>query len=90
MKKIDILLGALIGILSSAIGSFIFIEFFTGYTFIEGIKIMKFEGQLGKIITLGSILNVLIFFVLLKFNKEMLARGVILGTIILTLITLFV
>ena len=89
MKKIDLLIGAIIGILSSAIGSFIFIELFTGYTFLEGIKIMKFERQLGKIITLGSILNVVIFFVLLKFNKEMIARGVILGTILLTIITLF-
>lgn len=90
MKKIDLLLGALIGILSSVIGSFIFIEAFTQYTFIEGIKLMTIQGKIGKIITLGSILNIFIFFALLKYNKEMMARGVVLGTIILTIITLFV
>lgn len=90
MKKTDLVLGALIGIVASAIGSFIFIELFTQYSFIEGIKIMKSNGQLGKIITLGSILNVVVFFVLLKFDKELMARGVVLGTILLTIITLFV
>jgi len=90
MKKIDILFGVLIGLLGATLGSFIFIEVFTKYTFTEGILIMKSEGNLGKIITLGAILNLIIFFVLLKKNKEMLARGVVLGTIILTIITLFV
>ncbi|PWA04109.1 hypothetical protein [Flavobacterium psychrotolerans] len=90
MKKTDLLIGALIGIITSAIGSYLFMEFFTGYTFIEGIQIMKFEGKLGKIITLGSILNIAIFFILLKFDKEIMARGVVLGTLILTIITLFV
>lgn len=90
MRKIDVLIGVLIGLLGAVIGSFIFIEVFTKYTFMEGILIMKSEGNLGKIITLGAILNLIIFFILLKKNKEMLARGVVLGTIILTIITLFV
>lgn len=89
MKKTDLLLGAFIGIIASAIGSFIFIEIFTKHTFIEGLEMMKSQGNLGKIITLGSILNIVIFFVLLKFNREMMARGVVLGTILLTIITLF-
>ncbi len=90
MKKTDLALGVLIGIIASIIGSFLFIKSFTGYSFVEGIQTMKAEGKLGKIITLGSILNVIVFFILLKFNKEMMARGVILGTILLTIVTLFV
>ena len=90
MKKTDLALGVLIGIIASVIGSFIFIKAFTGYSFVEGLETMKAEGKLGKIITLGSILNVVVFFILLKFNKEMMARGVILGTILLTIVTLFV
>lgn len=90
MKKIDILFGLFIAIIGATIGSFIFVECFTAYHFIDGIQTMKAQGLLGKVITLGAILNVILFFALLKFNKEMMARGVVLGTIILTIITLFV
>jgi hypothetical protein len=46
--------------------------------------------MLGKIITLGAIVNLVLFFILLKFNKELMARGVVLGMILLTVITLIV
>lgn len=90
MKKSDVLIGVLIGIAASVLGSYIFVEAFTGYHFVDGIQTFKAQGLLGKIITLGAILNLVIFFALLKFNKDMMARGVILATIILTIITLFV
>ena len=90
MKKTDLLIGLFIGIIASVVGSYIFIEVFTEYNFIEGIKILRFQGKLGKIISLGSILNFIVFFLLLKFNKELMARGVILGTILLTIITLLI
>jgi hypothetical protein len=90
MNKIDLLYGFVIGILASILGSFIFITFFTDYTFLGGIQIMKFEGKLGKLITLGSILDLVAFAILLKFNKELMARGVVLAVIILTLVSLFV
>ena len=90
MKKIDLFYGFVIGVIASIIGSYIFIVAFTPYSFLGGIQILKFEGKLGKIITLGAILNLLIFFGLLKYNKELMARGVILAMFILTIITLFV
>ncbi|MBP2283346.1 hypothetical protein H4V97_001664 [Flavobacterium sp. CG_23.5] len=90
MNKIDLFTGFIIGILASLLGSFIFITFFTDYTFLAGIQIMKFEGKLGKLITLGSVLDLVAFAVLLKLNKEMMARGVILAVIILTLLSLLI
>lgn len=90
MRKIDLIYGALISILLSAVGSFIFIELFTGFDFISGVQFYMAHGMLGKIITLGAILNLVLFSLLLKWNKEFMARGVILGTIILTIITLLV
>lgn len=90
MKKSDLLIGLLIGFISALIGSYIFIVNFTGYEFLAGIKAMKFQGNLGKVITLGAVLNLVIFFILLKLNREMMARGVVLATIILTVVTLFV
>lgn len=90
MKKTDLLIGVLIGIIASIIGSYVFIELLTEYNFIEGVKILRFQGKLGKIISLGSVLNIIVFFLLLKFNKELIARGVILGTILLAIITLLI
>lgn len=90
MNKIELVYGFLIGIIATVLGSYLFLAMFTDYGFMEGIQIMKSRNQLGKIITLGAILNLAMFFILLKLNKELMARGVILALIILTIITLFV
>ncbi len=90
MRKTDLFLGIIIGFVTTIIGMFIFLEFFTDYHFVNGISSLKQNGYLGKLITLGAVLNIIAFFVLLKINKELMARGVVLATIILTLITLFV
>ncbi|MBP6757898.1 MAG: hypothetical protein KA133_01485 [Flavobacterium sp.] len=89
MSKIDILLGFVIGILASLLGSFLFIKFFTGFDYMAGVESMKSEGKLGKLITLGSILDLVAFGILLKMNKDIMARGVVLAVIIITIITLF-
>lgn len=89
MTKIDILIGFIIGFLASLLGCFLFIKFFTAFDFMAGIQSMKSEGKLGKLITLGSILDLVAFGILLKLNKEIMARGVVLAVIIITIITLF-
>ena len=90
MNKLDLLKGVILGFLASAIGTFIFIKLFTTYDFISGIQTMKFEGKLGKLIALGSILDLIIFSVLLKLNKDLMARGIVLSVIIITIVTLFI
>ncbi len=89
MNKIDLLIGFLIGILASVLGSYLFITLFTNFDFITGIETMKSEGKLGKLITLGSILDLVAFGILLKLNQEIRARGVVLAVISITIITLF-
>ena len=90
MQKIDLFLGVIIGFVTTVLGMFIFITFFTDFHFIDGIKNIKANGFLGKLITLGAVLNIIAFFILLKVNRELMARGVVLSTIVLTLITLLV
>ncbi|MFV8369070.1 hypothetical protein [Flavobacterium sp. LB2R40] len=90
MNKKDLLLGFLIGFATTLFGSYIFITFFTEFKFIAGIQIMKSQGNLGKIITLGSILALLTFGILLKINKEIMARGVVLAVIVLAILTIFI
>lgn len=90
MNKIGILTGFIIGILTSLLGTYIFILFFTDYDYITGIESMKSQGQLGKIIAIGSVLDLVVFAILLNLNKEFMARGIVLSIIIMTIITLVI
>lgn len=90
MNKIDLLIGFIIGILASILGSYLFITFFTDFDFINGMYAMKSEDKLGKIIALGCILDLAAFGILLKLNKELMARGVILAVIVMTLVSIFI
>ena len=88
MNKIKILYGLLIGIISTIIGSALFIELFTDYSLVQGFQFTLAHGMIGKVITLGAILNIIIFFTLLKFRQDLMARGVVLATIIMAIMTL--
>jgi len=90
MKKIDLFYGLLIGLTTSLIGIYLYIYIFTPYSFLGGLQLLKYEGKLGKVITLGTVLNIGMFFILLKYKKETIAKGILLAVIILTIITLFI
>ncbi|WP_395043608.1 hypothetical protein [Flavobacterium sp.] len=87
MRKIDLLIGFFIGIVTTVVGTIAFLLLFTKFNKIADITIIRQEGILGKVITLGAILNILVFYFLLKKNKELMARGVVLATIILAILT---
>lgn len=89
MNKKDIILGFIIGVLACLLGIFLFVILFTDFDFIIGVKSMKAYGKLGKLITLGAILDLVAFGVLLKMNKEMMARGVVLAVICIAIFTIF-
>lgn len=87
MKKTDLLIGFFIGIVTTVLGTILFLVLFTKFHSISDISSIREEGILGKIVTLGAILNIVVFFLLLKLNKELMARGIILATIILAIAT---
>ena len=86
----DLIIGFSIGIISCVLGIFLFIKFFTDFDFILGIQTMKAESKIGKLITLGAILDLVAFGILLRINKEMMARGVVLAVICIAISTIFV
>ena len=90
MDKKDILIGFAIGIVACVLGIFLFITFFTDFDFLIGIQNLKSEGKLGKLITLGAILDLVAFGILLKMNKEFIARGVVLAVICIAIFTILV
>ncbi len=86
----DLIFGFVIGLLTAILGCYLFLTFYTEYSFLEGINAIKQEGYLGKLIALSAVLNVLVFFILLKLNKEVVARGIVFATIFLAILTMFV
>lgn len=86
----EIAIGFTIGIFTALLGSYLFITFFTTFDISSGLQIIKEQGYLGKIITLGTLLDLAVFAILLKRNKELMARGVILAVIVLAISTLIV
>jgi cellulose synthase/poly-beta-1,6-N-acetylglucosamine synthase-like glycosyltransferase len=90
MNKKDIILGFILGIFTSFLGSYLFIRFFTNFDISTGIQTIKENGYLGKVITLGTTLDLAVFAVLLKKDKEFMAGGVILAVILLAISTLLI
>ena len=90
MNKKDIFIGFIIGIFTSLVGIYLFITFFTEFDISTGIQTIKESGYLGKVITLGTTLDLAVFGVLLKKDKEWMAGGLILAVIVLAISTLLI
>ena len=78
MKK-EILIGFFVGLVATAFGFYIYVEFVSTYSFEETLKIID-EGNLyGKILGLSAVPNLFVFFIFLKKKQELRARGVLLA-----------
>ncbi|MGV1012876.1 MAG: hypothetical protein ACOYBS_10535 [Flavobacterium sp.] len=90
MKKSDLFIGFFMGIVATLLGTLVFLQIkMPKLVSIEGLSTIREQGIMGKLITLGAVINLLLFFILLKINKDLMARGVVLATIILAIITIF-
>lgn len=89
MNKMDLVWGILLGLVLAFLGCYWFVSFFTEYDFYTGIVFLKKQGFLGKLIAIGSLLDLVAFALLLKLNKELMARGIVLAVFILAIVTLF-
>ena len=87
---IQLLFGIVIGLAAASLGVYLFLELFTDNGFENGLSTMRAEGLLGKVITIGTVLNLIVFFILIRLKKDMMAWGIITATAILALITLIV
>ena len=88
-KKKEVVKGVLFALLSSLSGLVLAILFLSeNDSIIESLKNSYYDNFLGKLISLGAILNVLVFFVFIKKNQDQRAKGVLLFTIFLAIFTL--
>lgn len=87
MKK-DVFIGILVGLIANAIGLYLAANILgKGDDFTRVIAAAAEEGFLGKLISLGAILNLIAFFVFIKKKQDYRARGVLLITVFIAVFT---
>lgn len=87
MRK-DIFIGMLFGLIANAIGLFLTATLLgKGDDFTTVIKAAANEGFLGKLISLGAILNLIAFFIFIRKKQDYRARGVLLITVFIAVFT---
>lgn len=88
MIKKELFIGAIIGLIANAIGLF-FAALLLGNSndFFQVLKSASIEGFLGKLISLGAILNLVAFFIFIKKKQDYRARGVLLVTVFVAIFT---
>ena len=84
----EILIGVLTSIVATLCGLFIYLEFISDDTMTETFKKVIEGGVLGPVLALAAIPNLFVFWVFLKKNQDYRARGVLMTTIVVALITL--
>ena len=95
MDKKQIFIGILLGFTANTIGFFTFAFLLAKYSgrSAELCKILQFAGSenfIGKLISLGAILNLLVFFYCLKKKQDTRAAGVLAATILIAFFTLLI
>ena len=86
MKR-DILIGFIVAIIATLCGFFIYIEFVCKLPFEESIELLKNGNLLGKVLTLGAIPNLFVFMIFIKKKQDNRAKGVLIATILIAIIT---
>lgn len=87
----NIIIGILIGLLANVLGLFLTTQFLgNGDTFTAVIKAAYNQGFLGKLISIGAVVNLIAFFVLLKQKQDFRARGVLLITVFIAVFTFLI
>ena len=81
----EILIGLIIGLVANLAGTYLYIFFFSKLSLESTLETAMENDFLGSLIALGAILNLIVFFILLKKNQFYRARGVVLATVIAAL-----
>ncbi|HLT53478.1 MAG TPA: hypothetical protein VKZ97_06295 [Flavobacteriaceae bacterium] len=88
MIKKEVLIGISIGLVANFIGLYL-AAIFLGESndFVTTIKSAAAEGFLTKLISLGAVLNLVAFFIFIRKKQDYRARGVLLVTVLVAVLT---
>ena len=91
MNKKDILIGFIVGIVANAIGLVIATLLFGPGTGIsDSLSKAVSQGFLSKLISIGALLNLAAFFLFISKNQDLRARGVLIATVLIAVLTLII
>ncbi|NQX86684.1 MAG: hypothetical protein HRT67_12405 [Flavobacteriaceae bacterium] len=92
MHKKNVIIGIFVGLIANSIGLFLAANFLdmksgkhTGV--IKVIEAAQIEGFFGKLVSLGAILNLIAFFIFIKKRQDYKARGVLIATMLIAVLT---
>lgn len=88
MIKKEVFIGVIVGVIANIMGLLLAATLLgRGDDVSLVIRAAYFEGFLGKLISIGAILNLIAFFIFIKKRQDYRARGVILATVFIAIIT---
>lgn len=87
MIKKEILIGFLVGLIANGIGLIVAALLLGNGNISTTLKQSFDEGVFGKLVTIGAILNLAVFFIFIKKKQDYRARGVLLATILVAILT---
>lgn len=91
MIKKEVFRGFLVGLIANGVGFLIAILIFgNGESMDVIIKNSISQGFFTKLVSIGAVLNLIAFFLFIKQKRDYRARGVILATILVAILTFFV
>ena len=94
MNKKEFLVGLFSGFLANTVGAILTVVLLFKEVKISNIsKIISdsiSDNYITKLISLGAIINLFVFFVFLKYNYDERARGVLVATFIMAILTIYI
>ena len=87
MIKKEVLIGLIVGLIANGIGLIIVALLLGDGGIATTLRHSLNEGFLGKLVTIGAILNLVMFFVFIKKKQDYRARGVLLATVLVAVST---
>lgn len=88
MIKKEVFIGFIVGLIANAIGFIIAILIFgNGEDLAMAYRQSLAQGFFSKLVSMGALLNLVVFFMFIKQRRDYRARGVIMATIVVTITT---
>ena len=88
MIKKEVFIGFIVGLIANAIGFIIAILIFgNGEDLAMAYRQSLAQGFFSKLVSMGALLNLVVFFLFIKQRRDYRARGVIMATIVVTIAT---
>lgn len=82
-------IGFAVGIIANTIGVLLYILMFSDRGVSESLEAAVEAEQVGSLLALGAVLNLVAFFGFLKIRRDERARGVLLATVLTALVILY-